>query len=37
MAHQYMRKIFQGPHKKPPALPPTYLMDDPLIKLLAKA
>ena len=35
MAHQYMPKIFHGPHKNPPAPPPpppppTYLMYDPL-------
>ena len=26
MAHQYMPKIFNGPHKNPTALPPTNLM-----------
>ena len=26
MAHQYMPKIFHGPHKNPVVLPPTYLM-----------
>ena len=30
MAHQYMPKIFHGPHKNPPAPPPTYLMYGPL-------
>ena len=30
MAHQYMPKIFHGPHKNPPASPPTYLMYSPL-------
>ena len=30
MAHQYMPKIFHGPHKNPPATPPTYLMYGPL-------
>ena len=29
MAHQYMPKIFHGPHKNPPAPPPTYLMYGP--------
>ena len=32
MAHQYMPKIFHGPHKNPPAPPPTYLMYGPLPK-----
>ena len=31
MTHQYMPKIFHGPHKNPLALPPTYLMYGPLI------
>ena len=31
MAHQYMPKIFHGPLKNPPALPPTYLMYVPLL------
>ena len=31
MAHQYMPKIFHGPHKNPPALPPTYLMYGPVV------
>ena len=31
MAHQYMPKIFLGPHKNPPALPPIYLMYGPLV------
>ena len=31
MAHQYMPKIFHGPHKNPPTSPPTYLMCGPLI------
>ena len=26
MGHQYMPKIFHGPHKNPPVPPPTYLM-----------
>ena len=26
MAHQYMPKIFYGPHKNPPVPLPTYLM-----------
>ena len=26
MAHQYMPKIFHGPHKNPLAPPSTYLM-----------
>ena len=26
MAHQYMTKIFHGPHKNPPTSPPTCLM-----------
>ena len=30
MAHQYMPKIFHGPHKNPPPPPPTYLMYGPL-------
>ena len=30
MAHQYMPKIFHGPHKNPPGPPPTYLMYGPL-------
>ena len=31
MAHQYMPKIFHGPHKNPPPpLPPTYLIYGPL-------
>ena len=30
MAHHYMPKIFRGPHKNPPAPPPTYLMYGPL-------
>ena len=30
MAHQYMPKIFHGPHKNPPAPPPTYLKYGPL-------
>ena len=30
MAHQYMPKIFHGPHKNPLAPPPTYLMYGPL-------
>ena len=30
IAHQYMPKIFHGPHKNPPALPPTYLIYGPL-------
>ena len=30
MTHQYMSKIFHGPHKNPPAPPPTYLMYGPL-------
>ena len=30
MAHQYMPKIFHGPHKKPPVPPPTYLIYGPL-------
>ena len=30
MAHQYMPKIFHGPHKDPLAPPPTYLMYSPL-------
>ena len=25
-----MPKVFHGPHKNPPALPPTYLMYSPL-------
>ena len=29
MAHQYMHKIFHGPHKNPPVPPPTYLMHGP--------
>ena len=29
MAHQYMPKMFHGPHKNLPALPPTYLMYGP--------
>ena len=29
MAHQYMTKIFHGPHKNPPAPPLTYLMYGP--------
>ena len=32
MAHQYMPKIFHGPHKNPSAYPPTYLMYGPLRK-----
>ena len=28
MAHQYMPKIFHGPHKNPPAPLPTYLVYD---------
>ena len=32
MAHQCMPKIFHGPHKNPPAHPPTYLMYGPLRK-----
>ena len=38
MAHKYMPKIFHGPHKNPPAPPPTYLMYGPLgsaLKLLS--
>ena len=37
MCHQYMPKIFHGPHKNPPDPAPTYLMYSPLfaIKLLA--
>ena len=30
MTHQCMPKIFHGPHKSPPAPPPTYLMYGPL-------
>ena len=30
MAHQKFWKIFHGPHKNPPAPPPTYLMYRPL-------
>ena len=30
MVHQYMPKIFHGPHKNPLAPPPTYLMYGPL-------
>ena len=30
MAHQYMPKLFHGPHKNPPGPPPTYLMYGPL-------
>ena len=33
MAHQYIPKIFHGPHKTPPAPPPTYLMYGPLYTL----
>ena len=29
MAHQYMLKIFHGPHKNPLAPVPTYLMHGP--------
>ena len=31
MAHQYMPKIFHGPHKNPLPPPPTYLMYGPLL------
>ena len=34
MAHQYMPKIFNDPHKNPPALSPTYLMYGPLAQNL---
>ena len=34
MAHQYMPKIFHGPHKNPPAPTPTYLMYGPLSNTL---
>ena len=30
MAHQYMPKMFHGPHKNPPGPPRTYLMYGPL-------
>ena len=36
MAHQYMPKIFYGPHKNPPAPPPTYLMYGPLFIILSR-
>ena len=32
MAHQYMPKIFHGPHKNPPVPSPTYLMFGPSMK-----
>ena len=32
MARQYMPKIFHGPHKNPPAPPPTCLMYVPLVE-----
>ena len=32
MAHQYMPKIFHGPHKNPPDPRPTYLMYSPSVK-----
>ena len=37
MAHQSIPKIFHGPHKNPPAAPPTYLMYSPLYKVLSSA
>ena len=35
MVHQYMPKFFHDPHKNPPALPPTHLMNGPLSWLTA--
>ena len=35
MAHQYMPKIFHGPHKNSPAPSPTYLMYGPWISLIS--
>ena len=32
MTHQYMPKIFHGPHKNPPAPPPTYLLYGPQVQ-----
>ena len=34
MAHQYMPKIFHGPHKNPPDPRPTNLMYSPLVEIL---
>ena len=36
MAHQYMPKIFHGPHKNPPAPPPTYLKYGPLYTIFMR-